>query len=136
MYGFETCVVVHEDKQVLIARVMRSDKWAGDVGVDEATSVRRFVERGIVGVTGRIRRSARSASVETTVSESGRRIGGNGGQCTQSRGSCVRHYVDVMVGARSVDGVAALKVRSVGLLGFRSARLHPPFEKPPRPAER
>eukprot|EP00965_Chrysotila_dentata_P069850 2307399-Pleurochrysis_carterae.AAC.1 len=79
MYGLKTCVVIHEDKQVLITCAMRSDKWAGDVGMDEATSVRRFVERGVVGVTGSIRSSACGASVEATVSEGWRRIGGNGG---------------------------------------------------------
>eukprot|EP00965_Chrysotila_dentata_P167867 5543306-Pleurochrysis_carterae.AAC.1 len=41
----------------------------------------------------------------------------------------------MVVGARSVDGVATLKVRGAGILGLRSARHHTPFEKPPRSTE-
>eukprot|EP00965_Chrysotila_dentata_P058005 1923480-Pleurochrysis_carterae.AAC.1 len=133
MYRLKARVVIHEDKQVLISGVMCPHKWAGDVGVDKTTGVRGLVECGVVGMTSCIRRSAGGASVETPVSECWRRIGGNGGKCA---GLGWRHDVDVMVGTRSMNGVATLNVRSTVFLGLRSARHHTPFEKPPRSAER
>eukprot|EP00965_Chrysotila_dentata_P113254 3742214-Pleurochrysis_carterae.AAC.1 len=39
MHGLEPCVVVDENQQVLIAGVMRSHKWSGDVRMDETTGI-------------------------------------------------------------------------------------------------
>eukprot|EP00965_Chrysotila_dentata_P015166 501817-Pleurochrysis_carterae.AAC.1 len=79
MHGLKTRVVVHEHQQVLVTGVMGSHERAGDVGMDEAAGVRRLIEGGIVSVTGGIRCGTSRASVETSVSEDWRRIGGNRG---------------------------------------------------------
>eukprot|EP00965_Chrysotila_dentata_P053075 1761259-Pleurochrysis_carterae.AAC.1 len=119
MHCLKTRMVVHEHQQVLVTGVIGSYERAGDVGVDETAGVRRLIEGGVVSMTGSIGRSARRTSVETPVREGWRRIGGNRGQRAQARGSSVdsvvhpfgglgrRHDADVMVGTRSVNGVAS-----------------------------
>eukprot|EP00965_Chrysotila_dentata_P126340 4175667-Pleurochrysis_carterae.AAC.1 len=39
MHRFKACVVVDENKQILVPRVMRTHERAGDVGVDKTTRV-------------------------------------------------------------------------------------------------
>eukprot|EP00965_Chrysotila_dentata_P069904 2309069-Pleurochrysis_carterae.AAC.1 len=61
--------------------------------MDETSGIRRLVECGVVSMTGGIGGGAGRASVETPVSEGWRRIGGNGGQRAQARGSRVNSVV-------------------------------------------
>eukprot|EP00965_Chrysotila_dentata_P047955 1590593-Pleurochrysis_carterae.AAC.1 len=64
---------------------MRSDEGPGDVRMDKTASVGRFVERGIVGMSGGIRRGAGRTAVEATMRKRRWSVRGYGWQSAQSR---------------------------------------------------
>eukprot|EP00965_Chrysotila_dentata_P025129 833854-Pleurochrysis_carterae.AAC.1 len=53
VHGFEASMVIDEDKQVLVSRVLSAHEWPGNVGMNESPCVRRFVVGGVVRMTGR-----------------------------------------------------------------------------------
>eukprot|EP00965_Chrysotila_dentata_P219012 6190887-Pleurochrysis_carterae.AAC.4 len=78
MNGLETCVIIDEHQQVLIAYVASTDEGSGNVGVDEAPSSGRLALCGVVSVTGRVGLCSGRASVKSSECKSGRCIGGDG----------------------------------------------------------
>eukprot|EP00965_Chrysotila_dentata_P098680 3262578-Pleurochrysis_carterae.AAC.1 len=73
--GFEPCVIIHEDQHVLEIGVLCAHERAGDISVNEATSVRWSVSLSFVGEFNSVGLGARGASVETAGSKRRRRIG-------------------------------------------------------------
>eukprot|EP00965_Chrysotila_dentata_P256709 6212638-Pleurochrysis_carterae.AAC.3 len=70
-------MIVDEDQQVLVSRMVCAREWARDVGVNDATCVRWLVLRVIVCVSGRVGLSTRRATVEAAVSKGRRGVCGD-----------------------------------------------------------
>eukprot|EP00965_Chrysotila_dentata_P181525 5991912-Pleurochrysis_carterae.AAC.3 len=80
MDNLKTRVVVDEQKQVLISRVLCAHKGTGYVGVDETPGVGRFLMYQGVSMPRRIHRlGASRTTINMIVGERGRGVDGNGG---------------------------------------------------------
>eukprot|EP00965_Chrysotila_dentata_P243525 6205458-Pleurochrysis_carterae.AAC.4 len=87
--GVEACVVIDEIQRVLVTTVHGSDEGSRDVCMHKSARVGRLVMMSIVRLTSSICLDAGAASVEAPVGGGRRRVGGDGGQRSESGGAGV-----------------------------------------------